>query len=223
MHERQEQSLEQCKSVSTFLARESISPEPPLLIGKRKQLDETIARIDACYTTQVTARMSTVGKLDARRKHLRERRMLPLRSIAKGQLLFAPGAEAALRVPHARASAQVVAAAALRMADALMPHTRLLSAAGVSKDFLREMRHEARGLALTVKQNDAIRRRNADATRTLAQELRKGLDILSVIDGILRLHATRDFLTQYDVMRRRRKKVGRPRKIRHRKPKPEVS
>ena len=216
MHERQERALNQCKAVSLFFTRRSLSPEPPLLAGKRKQLEETTARIEDCYRAQVTGRIATIGKLDERRKELRERRMLPLRNIAKGQLLFAPGAEAALRVPHARASARVVAAAALRMADALMPHAKLLSAAGVSKDFLRQMRHEARGLALTIKENAAIRRARADATRTLAAELRKAQHIVSVIDGIVHLNGTRDFIDDYMVIRQPFKKVGRPRKPRRR-------
>jgi hypothetical protein len=216
-HERQQQTAEVFKSVLLYFERYPITPEPPLLAGKRRQLEETLARIIACANVQVTFPVTDNAKVEGRRKQLREKRMLPLRSIAKGQLEFAPGAEAALRVPHARASARVVAAAALRMADALMPHARLLRSAGVSKDFLREMRHEARGLALTTKQSAEGRRRRREATATIASELKKGLGILSVMEGLIMLHAPRE-MEQWRLARRIAKKVGRPRTVRRRKP-----
>lgn len=218
MHERQEQIAEVFMSALEYFEQNPIEPEPPLLAGKRRQLQETLRRIRECSDIQVTASVDDVGKLEGRRKHLREKRMLPLKQIAKGQLLFAPGADAALRVPHARASAQVVAAAAMRMADALMPHSRLLSSAGVSKDFLRQMRHEARGLALTTRENAASRDRRRKATASLAAEVKKGLAILAVLEGIVMLHAAPNDVREWRDTRRIPKKIGRPRKVRRRKP-----
>lgn len=179
MHERQEKTAAVFSSVLRYFERNPLTPEPPLLAGKRRQLQETLERIEHYGSIQRNAPVRDMSKLEARRKQLREHRMLPLKNIAKGQLKFAPGAEAALRVPHTRASAQVVAAAAMRMADALMPHARLLSSAGVSKDFLRQMRHEARGLALTTRENGESRRRRRQATTALAAELKKGLNIVA--------------------------------------------
>lgn len=217
MQERQGQTVGVFRNVLLYWGRHPITPEPPLLAGKRRQLEETVARITACGRVQVTFPVTDNAKVETRRKQLREKRMLPLKNIALGQLEFAPGAEAALRVPHARASAQVVAAAALRMADALMPHARLLRSAGLSKDFLREMRHEARGLALTIKQSAEGRRRLREATATIASELKKGLGILSVMEGLVMLHAPRD-KEEWQFARRIPKKVGRPRTVRRRKP-----
>ena len=127
--------------------------------------------------------------------------MLPLKNIAKGQLKFAPGAEAALRVPHARASARVVAAAALRMADSLMPHARLLASAGVNKDFLRQMRQEARGLAITTRESSEFRRRRRQATAGLAAELKKGRGIVAVMEGMVMLH-DRSNIEEWRILRR---------------------
>lgn len=220
MHERQTQTFHTLMGGLLFFDQTSLDPEPPLLAGKRTQLKETINRIDELAQVQTATSRNTSGKLDGRRRELREKRMLPLKSIAKGQLLFAPGADAALRVPHARASAQVVAAAALRMTNALMPHVKLLAAAGVTKDFLRQMNHEARSLALTVKQNAELRRRRVEVTAAIASELKKGLDILAVIEGIVVIHGTPDQVSLWRTVRKRRKKLGRPRTIRKRKSRP---
>lgn len=216
MHERQTQILHSLKGGDLYFDRHRIEPEPPLLVGKRQQLKENVARLEELEQQQVRFAKETVMKLEGRRRELREKRMLPLKSIAKGQLLFAPGADAALKVPHARASAQVVAAAALRMATALMPHAKLLSSAGVGKDFLKQMNHEARSLALTAKENAASRRRRAGLTAEIASELKKGLAILAVIEGMVVLHGTRDQIADWRMMRRRPKKLGRPRKVRPR-------
>jgi hypothetical protein len=106
VHERQQQTVHVFELVLKYFERRPITPEPPLLTGKRQQLRETLQRIDAYRRTQLNAPVVDMGKVELRRKQLREQRMLPLKNIAKGQLKFAPGAEAALRVPHARASAE---------------------------------------------------------------------------------------------------------------------
>jgi hypothetical protein len=80
------------------------------------------------------------------------------------------------------------------------------------------MRHEARGLALTTKENAASRDRRRQATASLASEVKKGLGMLAVMEGIVLLHAAPKELAQWRIMRRIPKKVGRPRKVRHRKP-----
>lgn len=216
MHERQLRTIETFGGALNFFPRYPITPEPPLLTGKRRQLRSTLDCINELRAVQGIGNLHEVGKLDARRRDLRERRMLPLRHIAKGELLFAPGAEAALRVPHARASARAVAAAGIRMADALMPHARLLRAAGVSKDFLLQMRQEARSLALTLKENAELRRRRAEATAAIAAEIRKGQSILAVLDGLVLLHAPQN-IDQWRLLRGTQKKIGRPRKIRPRR------
>ena len=218
MHERQEQTTGVFKAALAYFERHPVSPEPPLLAGKRRQLQETLDRIAASAKLQNLGSARDSGTLDRRRKELREKRMLPLRQLARAELRFAPGAEAALRVPHARASARVVAAAAIRMADALMPHAKLLRSAGVSKDFLVQMRQEARSLALTTKENATRRKRRTEATATIASEIRKGLAVVATLEGLVLLHASPDQVDQWRSTRRRMKKVGRPRKPRRRRP-----
>ena len=215
MHERQSRTVEAFRGALSYFERHPVSPEPPLLAGKRRQLRETLARIEASEHVQTIQGVPDWGKLDLRRRELREKRMLPLRQLAKGELLFAPGAEAALRVPHARASARVTAAAAIRMADFLIPHARLLRAAGVSKDFLVQMRQEARSLALTIKDNAAHRQHRTQATATIASEIKKAQAIVAVLEGLVMLHAPGN-IDEWRMMRSLKKKVGRPRKVRPR-------
>lgn len=221
MDERQQQTAHVFNGALEYLERYPITPEPPLMTGKRRQLAESLARIAANADVQRNLDPRLLDNVEGRRKALRSKRMIPLRKLATGQLKFAPGAERALAVPHARASARVVAAAALRMADALMPHSRLLAAAGVTRDFLREMRHEARRLALAAKQSAETRRRRSEATAAIASELKKGLAILAVLEGMVMLHAPQS-MEQWKLARSVPKKVGRPRKIRRRKPRVEL-
>ena len=223
MHERQQRVVMDYEHLLRHFEKYPIVPEPPLLAGKRRQLADTLERIKACENIQAKAPVHEFSNLEFRRKDLRERRMLPLRHLAKGELLFAPGSEAALRVPHARASARAVSAAAVRMADALMPHVKVLRAAGVSKDFLLQMRQEAHALALSLKQNAEKRKRRTEATATIASEIRKARSIVATLDGLVMLNATAEAQKEWRGARRPSKKVGRPRKVRRRKSRPDVS
>lgn len=97
-----------------------------------------------------------------------------------------------------------------------MHPARLLRAAGVSKDFLVQMRQEARSLALTLKENAEKRKRTTEATATIAAQIRKGFGIVAVMEGIVMLHASHHVI-EWRSMRSLKKKVGRPRKVRPRK------
>ena len=121
--------------------------------------------------------------------------------------------EAALRVPHARSDAYTVATAALRMADAVAPHAKLLLSAGYSKDYLKQFRHEARQLALVVKSSEAARARSSKATKAIAAEFQKAKKTVTVIEGLVMLHHGSDseWVKLWKARRRVTKRMGRPR------------
>lgn len=99
-----------------------------------------------------------------------------------------------------------------------MPHARLLRAAGVSKEFLLQMRQEAHALALTTKENAAKRKHRTEATAAIAAEIKKGLAIVATLEGLVLLHASPEEVNHWRSTRQRRKKLGRPRKPRRRRP-----
>lgn len=213
MDNRQIRTVQTFWNALTFFDYYPVKPEPPLLTGMRSSLQTSISHLQELHHEQNAARLAMNGGVEVRRRKLRREQMMPLVRIAKPLLKFAPGAESALRVPHARADAQTVAAAALRMADVLTPHAKLLAAAGYSREYLRDLRKEARALALTARTTEHARKRRSEVTAAIAGEFTKGMKTLMVIEGIV----LREFAHSPDILRfwRNRRKVsarmGRPR------------
>lgn len=212
MENRQIRTLSALNRALAFFKRHPITPEPPLLAGMRKSLGASAERIHDLAGTQEYARRTQGAQVDAHRRKLRHERLMPLVRIARPVLAFAPGAEKALRVPHARDDARAVAAAALRLADFLQPHAKLLRSAGCSKEFLSELRHEARSLALSAKTAAQGRRERAAATAGIAAEFRKVQKTLTILEGLVMLHfATQPALiAEWRGDRRVSKRLGRP-------------
>jgi hypothetical protein len=213
MDNRQTRTVLAFSNALSFFNSYPVKPEPRLLTGMCSSLRGSIERLQELQSEQMAARLAMNGSVEVRRRKLRREQMIPLVRIAKPLLKFAPGAESALRVPHARADAQTVAAAALRMADALTPHAKLLAAAGYSKEYLRDLRKEARALALTARTTEHARKRRSEVTATITDEFKKGMKTLMVIEGIV----FREFAASPAIQRfwRNRRKVsarmGRPR------------
>jgi hypothetical protein len=222
MDNRQRRTLVAFENVLIFLDQHPIRPEPPLLAGMRKSLRASIDRMSKYGVTQNKTGIEKKQDVETRRRALRRERMMPLARIAKPLLRFAPGTERALTVPHARASAKEVADAALRMTDALKPHARLLKTAGVSPSFLTDMRNEARHLALSAKRAEGARRTGSQATEGLATEIRKAMQTVTVIEGLVMLHFAKEPGT-VKLWRERRRvgaRLGRPPRKRRSRPAP---
>lgn len=212
MEKRQHRTLVAFQNVLIFLDQHPITPEPPLLTGMKKSLRASIRRINQLGSTQRTALMLDGGHIENRRRVMRRQRLMPLVRIAKPLVRFAPGAERALTVPHARADALTVAEAALAIARTLKPHQKLLTTAGYPSTFLKELQHEARELALATKQTAAARQTRAKATADLAREFRKAMQTVTVIEGLVMLHGPKDkaSLEYWKNRRRVGARIGRP-------------
>jgi hypothetical protein len=102
MDNRQQRTLESFERDLVFLDQHPITPEPPLLAAMRKSLRASITRLRSLANEQRSAKDSISGRVDFRVRKLRRDAMMPLVRISKPLLAFAPGVEAALRVPHAR-------------------------------------------------------------------------------------------------------------------------
>ena len=213
MENRQQRTLESFQRDLVFVDQHPITPEPPLLAGMRKSLQASITRIHDLYLQQHHAKNAISGNVARRVRKLRRDWMMPLLRIAQPLLRFAPGVDAALRVPHARSDAHSVAMAALKMADALAPHSKLLSSAGCSKEYMRQFRQEARDLALVTKSSQSARERRAKATSALAEEFKKAKKTVTVIEGLVMLHHGTDstWAKHWKDRRRVSKRMGRPR------------
>ena len=212
MEKRQERTLVAFRNVLVFVDQNPITPEPPLLTGMKRSLEGSMQKITELGIEQGTAMMFRVTHVERDRKLLRRERLLPLVRIARPILRYAPGVENVLRVPHARADAITVAEAAIEMAKVLKPHRKLLVSAGMAPDFLAQLQHEARQLALAAKHTAAARQKQARATAALAKEFKKAMETVTVIEGIIMLHFARDSAT-LKLWRNRRRvsaRIGRP-------------
>jgi hypothetical protein len=152
-----------------------------------KQLSRSITRITDMASRQRSPESVVDGPqgVDQLRRRIRRERMMPLVKIVKPLVKFAPGTAAALHVPHARADAATVAAAALNLAAALTPHAKLIVSAGYDRNVLHDLRADARALREAVHFNDKVRQQRSRATHAIASEFKKCAGTLTVIEGIL--------------------------------------
>ena len=219
MDDQQKRTLLALRRILSFVHTTHLEHEPPLLAKMRTSLEASLTRIQNLHRTQNTSRFLLTGEprsLDGLRNKLRRERMMPLVKVAKPLLKFAPGTASALRVPHARASSTEVARAALRLANALKPHSKLLASAGYSKQFVLAMREEAATIAATTARNEKALQARARATSRLAAEFKKAKGTVTVIEGILTPHllANPHEAATWRSERRVHAPTGRPRKRR---------
>jgi len=216
MDNRQQRTLASFENVLIYLQQHPITPEPPLLAGMKRSLQKSVAKIRELHVTQHSARAGKNDSVTARIRKLRREHMMPLVRIVKPLLAFAPGVDRALTVPHARTNAYSVAKAALAMADALKPHTKLLISAGYSRNYLREFRKEASDLALATKSTASARSVRSKATAALAAEFRNGMRTVTVIEGLImrQTGANKTALALWKNRRRVSARIGRPRRKR---------
>lgn len=222
MQERQGSAVNRFNVALAFFEKHPITPEPPLLTKWRRELTESLERIERYADAQLGADMKALSMTSVWRRELRRNRMIPLRKIALPILRHAPGAERALKVPAAHASAGVVAQAALDMIAWLQKHRRLLSSAGVGPEFMAEFRAEATRLAEATRQRKATVAERSRASQGIAREIKKGFAALSIMEGLVALHLPGE-MKGWLIVSRPSKKVGRPRKVRRRKRPPLLS
>jgi hypothetical protein len=215
MNNRQERTLQALRRVDGFLAHPSLQPQPPLLVRMHKQLSRSITRITDMAIRQVAPQNGVDGPrdMDTLRRRIRRERMMPLIKIAKPLVKFAPGTAAALRMPHAHADAATVATAAMNLATALTPYTKLIVSAGYDRNFLHDLRVEARALKEAVHFTSKARQQRSLATHVIASEFKKCTRTLMVIEGILMPRLANDaaLAAAWRGSRRVTARTGRPR------------
>lgn len=217
MNERQRETIERFRNAFGFFAGNPIPHAPPLVSDMCGQLRKSLARIEQADRVQNHHPVAGRGRVPERRDSLRRTKLIPLRRIALPLMKNIPGARAALSVPATHASAATVAAAAVRMVDYLLPKSGLLRSAGVTKDFLRDLKAEARALALSTRERETWLARRSEATRIIRAEITKGLGAISTLDGLVALHAPEQ-LDGFRGVSGIHARVGRPRKVKRRRP-----
>ncbi|HEX7938794.1 MAG TPA: hypothetical protein VF483_07350 [Gemmatimonadaceae bacterium] len=192
-----------------------MKPEVPLLSRTVARLSDVIRRLGELDLRQNTVH-TVAGGAAPRVKYLGRllrREMMALVRIATPELAYSP-AEVALKVPHARASAQKVAEAAVAMAEALAPHTKLLKDAGYPREFLKVFRSRAKALSNWEQGAAKSRTERSLATREIAEALKEGMQAVTVIEGlVMRAYSDQPIMLRLWKNRRRvSKRIGRPKR-----------
>ena len=215
MENRQQRTIMLFQSVLRFIKRYALDPEPRLMTKMRAALEVCLARLIELRSDQSLA-AAIIGsytrhvkrlKMQMRRKH-----MMPLVRIAKPLLKFAPGAERILRVPHTRSDVRTITTHAAQMAKLLKPHAKLIASAGHSEDLVGDFRKELDALAGASREVDNARKMRTRTTREIAQEIKKGMDAVMVIEGMMMSHyyAEKGILELWRGARRIPARKGRP-------------
>lgn len=212
---RQQRTLRSFQNVLVFVSQHPIKPEVPLLGRMLAQLREVMRRIGELNSRQNTVYVvpgGTATSVRKRRTAIR-REMMVLVRIAGPLLQYAPG-EGALRVPHARASAETVSKAAAALANALTPHAKLLKDAGYSRQFLREFRAQAKAVADWEAGATQARNERSIATTEIAEAFKKGMQTVMVIEGLVMRGSgkTPEIMRLWKNRRRVSKRLGRPKR-----------
>jgi hypothetical protein len=194
MENRQQRIVESFERVLIYLQQNPVKPEPPLLTSTKRSLAASIERLKDLQQEQ----MPKASGVEA---------------MVKPLLKFAPGMEKALRVPHARADAAAVAAHTLEVMKTLAPHAEILTSAGLGEDYVAQVTGEAEWLGSASARADEARQRRSRATAAIRDVIRKGMDDVTVVEGILLAHARstgRSEMAFWRGMRRVKGRLGRP-------------
>lgn len=212
MNNRQQRTLEAFNRALIYFGEHQITPEPPLLTELCDALRSTIHRAEELRQDQASAAYDMKPLVDQRKEKLRRGRMMVLARLGGPYFRHSP-MEPLLQVPHKKSNAQQVAEAALGLAEAFEEHRELLVAAGLSAEFLDEMRREAQDLRLSARRSDSARNRRSLATRDLAEELAKGMMILDQLEGLVLAHHwnNKHTMRYWQQWRRVPRRMGRPR------------
>jgi hypothetical protein len=185
----------------------------------RGELAEVLASIRSLLSTQQVSSAMLGG--DRRsvmhlKSTLRTRHLLPITRRGRLVLKGYPGIEESLRLPHARADVKTHVAATRRIVKTLRPHSAAMIDAGFHKGFLTECERAARAMAERNDSPDTNRNRRSLATRSLAEAIRKGRDIIDVIDSHVNAELAHDnlLLGRWRYAKRVPGRMGRPRKRR---------
>ena len=211
MNDRQIRTFEALQAVvATFRGDgHTIAPEAPTIL---ERLDATIADIRKYATDQGQA-TSRTPLTTARRQldTMRQTQMLPLARLTRRIFQGESRIQAAMRVPHKRAPAGVVLAAAARMVSTLRPHRAVLAASRIDSTRLDVLQREVRRLKKVFEVAGALHADRAVPTRRLPELFADArMDVLA-LDALVASGAGRIGPSHWKRIRRVGKKRGRPR------------
>jgi hypothetical protein len=216
VNQRQERSLHAYRGALAFVGGRPLAFTPELS-HLCERLDATVEAIaDAAGKQQLRG-----GKLlgDARRRldQIRHKHMLPLVRLTRRLFSGEPAIQAALKVPHKRASTDELFAASASILKTLAVQRQFLSDSGVDPGRIDRLRDETRQAKRLFEAANARTPESAIATRRLGSLFAEARADFAAIDGLVTLACTREELVAWRSVTRVGKRMGRPRKQTRRK------
>jgi hypothetical protein len=217
MKERQKRQFRTLKAVVRFLEEHLFTDKR--VVHLKQELLAHLERLTALISeNQIAKSMPLILHSDPKRQakdNLREDHLLPLSRRGRKLAREHPKLMAALKVPHKNASADEIADAAKRFADALKPHLSFLIQAGYPRNCLTVLRQEARALRADTQAKIESRRVIGRTNRELTKELSLARETINDLDSVLRsFDDFRSFATDWNVCNRVEARMGRPSKRR---------
>lgn len=131
-------------------------------------------------------RTPEILRRDLTKDGFRAKKLLPLSRRGRKLARLYPELDIALQVPHKNASAEQIADAAERIADALTPHLKVLIKAKYPRNCLKVLRDDARALRAHADAVVGSRGRLNRSNRELTEELAVARDTINELDSVLR-------------------------------------
>jgi hypothetical protein len=185
---RQRQAIEAYQRVQAFL-NDHPPPESPGYVKQKRSFDGVVARLVDHAANQVTGRRmrrAEVARQVAVRRTLREEHLGPIAQIARATLADAPGIDKALRMPDYYIGPLKLVAEARAMRAAAELYEAQFVRAGQPDDFLERLDRATDALRQSVLSTSRELGRQVGATAGLEMEIRRGRQLVDIIDTIVR-------------------------------------
>lgn len=213
MQTEQGNMLQSLRTVQGFLYDNAAKLAGVVSTGASKKLDEAITELAGHASDQTGGALAAKGstrKQKALRVALLRDHMAPIARIARAELPQTPGIEP-LRMPRGRPTVEKLAAAATGMAQTAEPFAEVFISAGLSADFIAQLRGAADALLLSLSERSQNRGRSKGATTGLKAKLSAGRKIVHVLDAFVKSAAKDDaaLLTNWNMVKRVPKVMGR--------------
>jgi hypothetical protein len=215
VNQRQERSLAAYRGALGFVGKRPIAFAPELS-HLCERLDATVEAIEDAAGKQQLRGGKLIGEARRRLDQIREQHMLPLVRLTRRLFSGETRIQAALKVPHKRASTDELLAASTSIVKTLRSQRKFLAEQRVDTRRIERLRSETRQVKQLFDAAATRTPESAIATRRLTALFAEARADFAAIDGLVTLACDPVELRAWRSATRVGKRMGRPRKPRRR-------
>jgi hypothetical protein len=216
VNQRQERSLAAYRGALGFVGTRTLGFAPELS-HLCERLDATVEAIEDAAGKQQLRGGKLLGEARRRLDQIREKHMLPLVRLTRRLFSGETRIQAALKVPHKRASTDDLFTAAASIVKTLGSQRKFLSESRVDPRRIDRLREEIRQAKQLFEAANARTPESAIATRRLGPLFAQARADFAAIDGLVTLACSPEELVGWRSVTRVGKRMGRPRKQKRRR------